>query len=259
MKLLRYLSLIASLIVAPHAWSQSQALTPVNVNLAGTYVATAGNFYVITPACSGVVTFNLATQQAGTLSVVIKNQCQQQAKVTGTIYANGPVSYVYVNPGQMATFSTDGVYENVYLPQQLIDTYTQSLNGTAYTLTTTLAAVTGSTQNPVIQINNWDAGWYVLQASGTVYEAGFTIANPQNVQIQIYRTNNTTGAIPGSGTTVFLGTVTTVTASYAFFCPPVLVYLNGLDILTIYASVGNTGTAGSVTIPQASLLAFRYQ
>jgi len=257
----RLLSFLLLFVVLLCAWvtpARAQ-LTPVNITTGGTYPLTAGEFAVVTPACSGAVTFILPLQPVGSSAVKVKNQSQQQDTISGPIYSTGAVTSMFLNPGQMATFDSDGVYEDTYLPQNLIDTYTQRLGGSAYNLTVTNAAIVGGTTSPVIQIGNTDAGWYWVFASVVTYKNAATYAAQQFETFQVFRTNNTIGAIAGTGVSNPIGPITTITDSAgAITLPPVLVYLNGLDILTIYGQVSAT-PAGNIQVTAANILAVRWQ
>lgn len=124
--------------------------------------------------------------------------------------------------------------------------YSQVLGvGTAYTLTTSAAAVTFGTTSPSITLPG--AGTYKLSASVQLDRAGMTITN-QTASLVFRRTNNTAADL-GSTVTIDLPVSTTLTDTLGTFVLPELIYntVNAGDVITIFAAISGALGAGTLT------------
>ena len=129
--------------------------------------------------------------------------------------------------------------------------------GTAYTLTTSSAAVDLGTTDPAITVDK--TGTYALRAKVVLKYNGATFAANQNVTIKLRRTNNTAADVSNSSTVIVTGIVTTVTESFATVSLPEVIYTttNTDDSITIYADVATAPSAGSLDVTEASIFAQR--
>ena len=127
--------------------------------------------------------------------------------------------------------------------------------GTAYALTATNAPVVFGTTSPVLVLAT--AGTYNLTGQVTVNYVGATFAANQTVTVELYRTNNTPGAIANTSAAVVTGIVTTITGTLAVITLPTVAYttLVGTDSITIYGIVTVIPSAGTIVIASASIIA----
>ena len=128
------------------------------------------------------------------------------------------------------------------------------LTGTAYTLTTSYAAVAGGTTSPSITLPI--SGTYLISYTAQVAFAGTTYAAFSEADFELYRTNNTPGAITGTLYDASIPAMTTVTKNGPTVTLASFVYVGtARDILTIYGQIGGAAGAGTVTVPNANLTA----
>jgi hypothetical protein len=135
--------------------------------------------------------------------------------------------------------------------------YAAYLTGTAYTLTGTNAAVVGGTTSQSITIPA--PGTYFIYGDADVNLVGATFSGGQTLTLQLYRTNNTPGALTGSSAVLTFGAVTTVTQSAGTPNVHGVIYTttNSNDIVTVYGVLSATPSAGSVTVTGGGLYALR--
>ncbi len=264
----RYLaSLLTLLLLAltPTVFAQSNpqqpdelGVAPVTVNTL-TATLSMGNFYVV-QSPPGPVTLTLPLQPAGSAVIQVKNQSQQQVTILGPIYATAPISTLIISPGGFASFYSDGTYENTnYFSALNGDVRQGILTGTVYTMSNSIAAVTGGTSSPFVQIPVNQGGWYFVFANVTMTANGATLTT-QTATFYVYRTNNTPAQIFGTGVTQTFAPITTTTQGWGITAlPPALVYCNGLDILWIYGGLSASTGAGSITVTGANITAVRWQ
>ena len=88
---------------------------------------------------------------------------------------------------------------------------------------------------------------------------GATFAANQTLTQELYRTNNTPGAITNSPSVVTLNIVTTFTGTAATANVHGVIYTttNSNDVIALYAGLSATPSAGSVNITAAGLHAIR--
>lgn len=135
--------------------------------------------------------------------------------------------------------------------------YGSYISGTAYTLTGSLAAVTGGTTSPSITLSA--AGTYFIYADMDMNEVGATFAGGQTATFEFFRTNNTPGALTSSPAVYTFGAVTTVTQSAATMNVHALIYTtpNNNDVISVYGGLSATPSAGSVTVTGGGIYALR--
>ena len=135
--------------------------------------------------------------------------------------------------------------------------YTAYLSGTAYTLTGTLAAVVGGTTSPSITLPA--AGTYFVYGDLDTNYVGATFAANQTLTLELYRTNNTPAVISSSPAVVTLNIVTTFTGTASTSNIHGVIYTtpNTNDVITVYAGLSATPSAGSVTATGGGLYAIR--
>lgn len=127
--------------------------------------------------------------------------------------------------------------------------------GTAYTLTTTPAAVTFGTTSPSITITN--AGTYFIQAGAAIDWVGATFAANQTVTVKLRRTNNTAADLTSGVSAATTPIITTLTETWGPVDPPGVFYTtaNSTDIVTLFADVSVLPSAGSATVSRAWIVA----
>ena len=134
--------------------------------------------------------------------------------------------------------------------------YAAYLSGTAYTVTGSLAAVTGGTTSPTITLPT--AGTYFIYGDLDSNYVGATFAANQTLTQELYRTNNTPGVISSSPAVITLNVVTTFTGTAATSNVHGVIYTASAgDTITVYAGLSATPSAGSVTITGGGLYAIR--
>lgn len=124
--------------------------------------------------------------------------------------------------------------------------YVQTMGvGTAYTLTTTPAAITFGTTSPTITLT--EAGVWAIRASIQLDRAGMTITT-QTASLVLRRTNNTAADL-GSTVTIDLPASTTLTDTLGTYIIPEYVYstTNAADAVTIFAAISASLGAGTLT------------
>ncbi len=127
--------------------------------------------------------------------------------------------------------------------------------GTVYTLTNAAAAVVFGTTSPTITLAT--AGKYRIRAQVVVELVGATFAANQALTIKLRRTNNTAGDLTNSTLVYTVPIVTTLTNTLAVITLPDVFYTTAgtSDVVTIFAGLAATPSAGSVTISAASIIA----
>lgn len=128
--------------------------------------------------------------------------------------------------------------------------------GTAYSLTTSSAAVAFGTTSPTITLAT--AATYWLTARVNLKYNGATFAAIRNVTIKIRRTNNTAADVASATTSVTTGVVSALTQTMMQLSIPDVSYTAGAgDILSIFAIIDVAPTLGSLDIVEAELHARR--
>lgn len=128
-------------------------------------------------------------------------------------------------------------------------------SGTVYTFTATLAPLIFGTTNPSLVITT--PGTWLIHATVQLSFSGATFASSQNVTLEIFRTNNTPGVIPGSLITIPTGVVTVDTGLLGVIPLPSIIYAtaNNNDALTIYGNVSVLPSAGTLIAASANIIA----
>jgi hypothetical protein len=267
MKIVRYLSLFVLLLVlvfAPRARAQSNPanpvsgeaiVTPVFLNTSG-QVLTAQNWYVISASVGGPSTYTLPSSGVQTGGLVqIKNQSPGIATIVGTIFGSKSLPYVFLQPGQFISFMWDGNYwDTSNYPQSAVDFQTGSLTGTAYTLTAVNALAAGGTTNPTVTIQA--TGRYLIWYQANILHNGATYAANQTITLSLFRSNDQVGLLAGTSTVTNTGIITTLTSMGGTpTSVPAIVNCAAGDIISVYAIVSVTPSAGSTTITSANVVA----
>ncbi len=126
-----------------------------------------------------------------------------------------------------------------------------SAEGSAYTLTTAAAGVTGATATVVRE------GTYKVEATVRLDGAGLTTTN-QTATVKVRKTSGTPADIPNTSTTYGLPVVTTQTLTVDTMpIGPVVVTLAAGDVLQVFANISAVLGAGTVSAAKSSLLLTR--
>ena len=135
--------------------------------------------------------------------------------------------------------------------------YAGYLTGTAYTETTSVAAVTGGTLSPTVTLAV--PGTYFIYGDLDVNYVGATFAANQTVTSELFRTNNTPGVVTNSPSITTLNIVTTFTGTATTANVHGVIYTTTTvgDIITLYSGLSATPSAGSVTVTGAGIYAIR--
>lgn len=130
-------------------------------------------------------------------------------------------------------------------------------SGTAYTLTTTPAAVTMGTSSPDITLTA--AGTWVIFARARVDNVGATFAANRTVTAKIRRINNTASDLTNGSAAYQTGIITTITNTGMILTLPVIFYSTAAvnDNLQLWASIDFLPSAGSITVSQCEIVAYR--
>lgn len=131
-------------------------------------------------------------------------------------------------------------------------------SGSAYTLTTTPAALVFGTTSPQITLTH--PGAYRITANVQIEYNAATFALNRTVTLTLRRTNNTPADLAGGSCSMMTGIVTLLTDCMMCLALPDVWYTtnNSDDVLTIFGSVSNLPTAGSLDCSDASIHAQRY-
>lgn len=135
--------------------------------------------------------------------------------------------------------------------------YTAYQTGTTYSLTNTAAAIAGGTTSPSITIAA--AGTYQIRGRVNLKYVAATFAANQDVTIKLRRTNNTAADLTNGSTVTTVGVVTTLTNTFEVVDLPEITYTtsNANDVVTIFASVAATPSAGSLQSVESNITAVR--
>lgn len=130
--------------------------------------------------------------------------------------------------------------------------------GTVFTLTDSAAAVTFGTTSPAITLDK--PGTYLITARARFENVGATFAATRPITLKLRRTNNTASDIT-NGTIVYNTPVITSLTSTLTERNITTIYTttNSDDAIALYSHVGTLPSAGTVTIDEASIVAFRLQ
>lgn len=129
--------------------------------------------------------------------------------------------------------------------------------GTAYTLTSTPAALDFGTTDPVLVIDQ--PGTYSIRSTVTLNYVAATFAASQAVTLKLRRTNNTPADLVGSTLVVNTAIITTQTFTFGTFNLPEVIYttVNANDSITLFGSVAVVPGAGALNATAASIVAVR--
>jgi hypothetical protein len=133
--------------------------------------------------------------------------------------------------------------------------------GTAYTLTTSPAAVTFGTTSPETSLNAAANTKRVLRVRAVLELVGAIFANEASVTLQLYKTSGSSGtpsSITGS-VTVFKvpANANADSRTLAVIDLPVVVYTISAskpDEIALYASISELPTSGSIKISEAQIV-----
>lgn len=128
-------------------------------------------------------------------------------------------------------------------------------SGTAYTLTTSSAALDFGTTDPNLTIST--SGTYLIHANVGVKYSGATYVGAQTVTFKLRRTNNTAADLTSGSRAVELPVLTTFTGGDVMALPPVIYTATAGDVVTIFGILSATPSAGSVVADSAELVAIR--
>ena len=144
--------------------------------------------------------------------------------------------------------------ENATVPDNQIAAYG---SGTAYTLTTTPAVVIQGTSSPDITLTV--AGTWVILARVRVDNVGASFAANRTVTAKLREVTNTISDLTNASAAYQTGIITTITNTGMILSMPPVFYktANINDKIQIWASIDTLPSAGSITIPQCELVAYR--
>jgi hypothetical protein len=130
--------------------------------------------------------------------------------------------------------------------------------GTVYTLTAAAAAVAFGTLSPAIVLPEkgvwWVEGYAILRYEGATFAAARTVT------LKLRRTNNTAADLDNGSRTLLTGVTTTVTDVCGTLIIPPTEYItsNGDDAITLFADVSVLPSAGTFTIVEAYIAAYKF-
>lgn len=175
------------------------------------------------------------------------------------IFATTPTTTTNTNVAKLDTTAFDLVNGCAYRLKgvALHNPLSVYATGTVYTLTATPAAVDFGTTDPTITLNA--VGTYAIRARVKVALNGATFAANRTLTVKLRRTNNTAADVADSSTTYVVPITTTITNTLAVIELPEVLYTtaNTNDVLTIFADISVTPSAGSISIDEASIVAVR--
>lgn len=130
------------------------------------------------------------------------------------------------------------------------------LTGTAYTITTTQAAVTGGTTSPTITLPA--DGTYLLIPNVQVNYVGATFLVARNITYKVRKTSGTPADVTNSSITAQTQIITALSFTAVTPAMPACFYTGTAgDVLSIFVGVDTGPTLGSIQIPAASLVAVK--
>lgn len=130
--------------------------------------------------------------------------------------------------------------------------------GTAYTVTNAAAAIVLGTTSPTITIDQ--PGTYVIISRARYELAGATFAASRLLTLKLNRTNNSAADLT-NGTVLYNTPIVTLLTSTMTELSIMTTYttLNTDDIVVLSTLVGTVPSAGSLTVNEASIVAYRLQ
>lgn len=130
-------------------------------------------------------------------------------------------------------------------------------SGTAYTLTTTPAAVVMGTASPDVTLTA--AGTWVIFSRVRVDNVGATFAANRTVTAKLRRINNTAGDLANASAAYQTGIITTITNTGMILTMPPVFYATAAtdDNIQLWASIDVLPSAGSITVSQCEIVAYR--
>lgn len=166
------------------------------------------------------------------------------------------IAYLAATPEQRAAMIADIVQQGV---NAMVAGFTKNNAqvvigaGTAYTLTTSAAAIVLGTTSPSLTFSN--AGTYLLSSDIDLNAVGATLTT-QTATIKLTRTNNTPADLTGATQTIKLPTLTTATQAIGRFSPGTIVYTaSANDTVVMEAVLSGTTGAGTVTASGGRIIA----
>ena len=130
--------------------------------------------------------------------------------------------------------------------------------GTVYTVTNTAAAIDFGTTDPAITIDS--PGTYLILARARFENVGATFAASRLLTLKLRRTNNTAADLTGGTSLYNTPIITTLTSSLTeLTIQAVYTTTNSDDIIALFTLIGTVPSAGSLTVDEASIIAYRLQ
>jgi hypothetical protein len=163
---------------------------------------------------------------------------------------DGMVTDYQLTAGAMYSDSSGGLHNQS-------NNYAAYLTGTAYSFTSSYAAIAGGSTSPSVTLGA--AGTYLIRSGIVTEYNAATFAGNQTVSTEIYRTNNTASAITNTPQTCELAIVTTTTNSGPWVQTNEVIYTtaNTTDILSVYGKVSTTPSSGSFQATGGYIMAQR--
>lgn len=190
----------------------------------------------------------------GVVTITAASGATLNGTAAGSITTAGQYSRVFL----VCRTNTDGA-SAVYEAVTVVSANPKSVYaaGTAYSLTSTSAAVDFGTTDPAIALDR--SGTWEISAQLKIRYNGATFAAPQTVTAKLRRTNNTAADVTNAVITAETGVVTTVTQDFAFLTLPTVFYTttNANDAISMYADIAATPSVGSMDVVAASITAKR--
>lgn len=130
-------------------------------------------------------------------------------------------------------------------------------SGTVYTLTNTAAAITLGTTSPTITLDQ--TGTYKIDFRARFENVGATFAASRLLTLKARVTSGTPADIANS--TVLLNTpvITALTSTLCVLTGSVIYNATAGDVISLFTLLDTVPSAGSVTVPEASIVAYRLQ
>ena len=187
--------------------------------------------------------------------LVIENG-QQSASSSVTDTSDGlqicskttPTQCLIVNPKSLPTGTA-----NLLAPWSV----TASATGLTSAITGTVGAAL--TSGPTLTITQ--PGTYMLSSSVSTTLAAATFTNFEAVTCQLYRTNNTPGAITSTLSTALTPSVTASSTGGPTISTPVIAYTtaNSNDAIQVYCAISADPGAGAINATEVNMLGVRFK
>lgn len=247
----------------------------ITANNTFTFSGTPANsnqwFSAVITADSSAHTITIpSSKQAGSLSTVTSVTVPANGQVHLTWRYDGTNYIVYGTEGLSVSntafaSSWDGDTGTAPSKNAVYDIFGDKVNyplsvyaaGTAYSLTSSAAALDFGTTDPALTIDK--PGTYLIFGRASLKYNAATFAANQSATIKLRRTNNTAADLTNGSTTATLRVITTITDSVGVLSLAPVIYstTNSDDAIALYGSLSATPSAGSVDATEASIVVIK--